>query len=150
MLLACLLLAGCSSENGDASDAAIVDATTTDGSSTHDGGSGTSDGALDASGEDAANDAGMEPDAEGPIECTRTPREPGTCCFTDEDCSGSRCIDPICSDEGEGICKVPPAESECWDVRDCPDGYRCEGAIICPCGVFCIAPDEPGRCEIGL
>jgi len=64
----------------------------------------------------------------------------GDCCMPGEFCLA---IYPPC----EGVCKdknLPPGE--CWDDGDCKAGEHCEGAIICPPGAYCFAPDIPGKC----
>ncbi|RDV37073.1 hypothetical protein DV096_16320 [Bradymonadaceae bacterium TMQ3] len=99
-------------------------------------------------GDDAADtgDAG-DTDADPPPLCQLTPR-PGAnptlapCCFTDQDCQSSeapnaefmRCYASLCTTNGEGVCRVPPAlEADCWDDSDCAAEQECIDAYVGTC-----------------
>ena len=49
-------------------------------------------------------------------------------------------------DEDCGAVALYSAPMECEDDSDCPEDMRCEGAITCPEGAFCILPPTPGEC----
>ncbi len=69
------------------------------------------------------------------------------CCLDDADCEGeATCYGFECRTMGDGVCKMAPAAGECWGDDDCPSGMTCDGAVICPCGTMCVAPDSPGTC----
>lgn len=88
---------------------------------------------------------------------------PSDTCFDDTDCGKDEFCDftgvdtTMCCLPGE-LCLMifPPCEGtcktnglgpgECWDDGDCKPGEHCEGAIICPPGAYCFAPDSPGEC----
>lgn len=65
------------------------------------------------------------------------------CCNDDLDC-GDETYAPCV----ENVCKVPVLDA-CWKDSECATGYVCEGAVVCPCGYDCDAPDEPGTCVPG-
>jgi len=71
------------------------------------------------------------------------------CCMGDGHCGD----DQLCVNAGVnsiGVCKLlpPPASPgvACWSDDGCPDEQTCEGVILCPCGVVCVAPDQFGMC----
>ncbi|MBX3251611.1 MAG: hypothetical protein KF901_30815 [Myxococcales bacterium] len=77
-------------------------------------------------------------------------RPPEGCCFEDSHCGlrGQRCVNAMCVADGAGVCVSSLlAVGQCWETSDCPLGQRCEGAVICPCGMRCREPNAPGMCR---
>jgi hypothetical protein len=72
------------------------------------------------------------------------PLLPG-CCDPDHTCPP----DSICVNEDHklgGVCKEVAPEGECWRNADCPAGWTCLGALVCPCGADCDQEDQMGAC----
>jgi len=68
--------------------------------------------------------------------CTLAPG----CCHQDVDCGDKQlfpCVNNVCKQ---------PVTGACWADIECGAGMKCQGAIVCPCGAFCDAPDTPGMC----
>lgn len=96
---------------------------------------------------DADDEDTDEGDIEEPGGCALEPRQAlddqvQPCCFTDADCQSSgavdahlmRCYGAICTQNGEGICRVPPtAPGSCWTRSDCEEGQLCRDAFIGTC-----------------
>lgn len=106
----------------------------------------------------ACGDDGASTDSgPGPVDGARggtCDLDPGAvgCCYEDADCAdGLLCrITPGCRDDFDpGVCVSPSslADGQCWDRRDCGPMQLCEGAMRCPCGMACGAPDVPGTCS---
>ncbi len=76
-------------------------------------------------------------------------RPPRGCCFEDAQCGrGEICVGEVCSTGQAGTCVGSALrDGECWEDGQCRRGERCRGAQICPCGLACLVPDSPGRCE---
>lgn len=77
----------------------------------------------------------------------------GECCTSFKGCEpGLRCLSPAqrsgCKVDNTSVCvpAVTPGTS-CFGDDDCDALQRCEGAIVCPCGVDnCTAEPQPGQC----
>lgn len=84
-------------------------------------------------------------------------------CQTDKDCAPWEFCnflevnkDGQCCEQGKvcipeippcvGVCDMKPGY--CWSDADCKPGEKCEGAIICPPGAYCIIADKPGKCVV--
>lgn len=83
-------------------------------------------------------------------------------CLSDTDCNsyeycayldpgkGVACCPPnaFCAPEippcGKGVCLLRPGY--CWSDSDCDKGEKCEGAIVCPEGAYCLVANKPGKC----
>ena len=65
------------------------------------------------------------------------------CCKTDKDCKTQLCVGGL-----NGVCKDPKQlkPGQCWRNDQCTKG-KCVGAVVCPCGAACFAPDKPGKCD---
>ncbi len=63
------------------------------------------------------------------------------CCNSDADCGDA--VPSICA---QHVCKAP-ASTGCWADEECQPGQGCKGAVVCPCGAQCDAPDSPGSCQ---
>ncbi|TXD37170.1 hypothetical protein FRC98_10580 [Lujinxingia vulgaris] len=107
---------------------------------------GDRDTGSDAGDAGDVSDAG-DTDADAPQFCQLTPR-PGAnptvapCCFTDQDCQSSsapgaeymRCYASLCTTNGEGVCRIPPAlDADCWDDSDCDADQECIDAYVGTC-----------------
>jgi hypothetical protein len=65
------------------------------------------------------------------------------CCNKDLDC-GDETLSPCVNN----VCKTP-VMGACWADIECGAAMKCQGAIVCPCGSVCKAPDSPGTCVPG-
>jgi hypothetical protein len=120
-----------------------------DGGATGSGGAGGAGGAGGTGG--TAGSGGGDGGCGGPYgpacpgTCSLKPRK--TCCFEDSQCgAGAECAGAVCTAHGEGVCERAHTKGTCWDDSDCGPLARCEGQSICPCGLFCLLPDRPGKC----
>lgn len=77
---------------------------------------------------------------------------PSGCCYRSSDCGGGmRCRGNDCTATPSvaGRCETPAMGGMCWSDFDCSFGgtaRTCTGAVICPCGTTCTAPDMMGTC----
>ncbi len=61
------------------------------------------------------------------------------CCTSSAACGpGAVCANNVCKKS------EPPY---CWADEECPNGQKCVGATVCPCGALCAIADNPGKCQ---
>ena len=75
------------------------------------------------------------------------PDHPGTCVSLGPKCCTSSTMCPPSEECTVGaVCRPrydPPA---CWTHAECPAGFRCQDANVCPCGYACFVGDYEGTC----
>ncbi len=70
-----------------------------------------------------------------------SPSPPPACCNSDFECGDevyAPCVQGVCENSVVGAC---------WKDQECPKGAHCVGVSVCPCGVTCGVPDQPGKCQ---
>ncbi|MCO4763405.1 MAG: hypothetical protein KC502_17945 [Myxococcales bacterium] len=116
--------------DGGATDAGVSDSTAGD--------AATSDSAVvDAQTADSQATDSQATDSGGTVDAGKPPA--GCCNKTSECNKGQACAKGVCKDLAQ------LKKGTCWTDSDC-GGAVCQGAVICPCGVNCFAPDKPGTC----
>jgi hypothetical protein len=80
-------------------------------------------------------------DCDAPDQMGSCPVPGPNCCKTDNDCGDFQWMPCV-----NGVCKQPQSGGLCWVDAECPQGQKCIGASVCPCGAMCAVIDTPGKC----
>lgn len=140
-MLATVVIVGCGGETSGAAHHFDVGNGASGGAPGDASGSGTTGGFNDGSATGAPGSggaAGVEAGAAGGGTASDAGQPP--CCSADSECGGeavAHCVNSIC---------VPATSGGCWRDADCPNGQKCEGALVCGCASDCSYSTRPGKC----